>query len=124
MKQKYRLTRSVDFKRVRRLGRSYAHPLAVIIVADGEAENSRIGIVASRSVGTAVYRNRVKRRLREISTQFLPDLQECKDLVIIARESSRRASFLELQSAVYELLGRADLLVSDNYGTGRSTIPC
>lgn len=124
MKQKYRLTRSIDFKRVRRLGRSYAHPLAVIVVAEGEAQNSRIGIVASRSVGTAVLRNRVKRRLREIAAQFLPDLQETKDLLIIAREPTREASFLEIRSAVFELLGKANLIVSNDHGTGRSAHSC
>jgi len=121
VKQKYRLTRSIDFKRVRRLGRSYAHPLAVIVIGDGEAENPRIGIVATRSIGSAVHRNRVKRRLREIATQILPELQESKDLVIIAREPARNASFLEIRSAVFELLERAKIIVSNDYGTGRST---
>lgn len=119
MKQKHRLTRSVDFKRVRRLGKSYAHPLAVIVISEGEAENSRVGIVATRSIGSAVHRNRVKRRLRSIVDQFLPDLIGINDLLIIARVPARSASFQEIRSAVIELLGRAKLIVPDDHGTGR-----
>lgn len=124
MKQKYRLTRSIDFRRVRRLGKSYAHPLAVVVIAKGEAQNSRIGIIASRSVGTAVHRNRVKRRLREITAQLVPDFLETKDLLIIAREPAKQASFLEIRSAVIELLGKANLIVTHDNGSGRSTYSC
>lgn len=123
MKRKFRLTRSDDFKRVRRLGRSYAHPFAVIVVAKGEAENSRVGVVATRSVGSAVRRNRVKRCLREIATQFLPGFSETVDLLLIAREPAENASFLEIRSAVFELLGKAKLIVCDDHDAGRSTNP-
>jgi hypothetical protein len=58
VKRRFRLTRSTDFKRVRRIGRSYAHPLVVLIVASNEIQQARIGIVAGKTVGMAVERNR------------------------------------------------------------------
>lgn len=119
MKRKFRLTHSNDFKRVRHTGKSYAHPLAVIVVIKGLAENSRAGIIATRSVGGAVERNRVKRQLREIISHLLPELTMHVDLLLIAREPASRASFFEIQTAVMGLLGKAGLIVTNNNDPGR-----
>ncbi len=119
MKRKFRLTHSNDFKRVRHTGKSYAHPLAVIVVVKGLAENSRAGIITTRTVGGAVERNRVKRQMREIISQLLPNLTKNVDLLLIAREPASRASFTEIQSAVKGLLGKAGLVVSNNNDPGR-----
>ena len=58
MQRKFRLTRSEDFKRVRRSGKSYAHPLVVLIVQAHDQPRVKVGVAAGRTVGTAVYRNR------------------------------------------------------------------
>lgn len=119
MKRKFRLTQASDFKRVRHTGRSYAHPLAVIVKARGLEENSRAGIIATRSIGGAVERNRVKRQLRVIIAPFIPNLKETVDLLLIAREPASRAKFIEIHSAVVELLGKAGLIVSNHNDPGR-----
>lgn len=119
MKRKNRLTHSNDFKRVRRKGKSYSHPLAVMIVGKGLEKDSRAGIVVTKSLGGAVQRNHIKRQLREIITSVLPELTEKVDLLFIPREPASRASFHEIQSAVMVLLGKAGLIVSDNNGSGR-----
>ena len=80
MQRKFRLTRSEDFKRVRRFGKSYAHPLVVLIVQTMTSEprpvafsdRGRVGVAAGRTVGTAVYRNRAKRLLREAMRTSYP----------------------------------------------------
>ena len=74
MQRKFRLTRSEDFKRVRRSGKSYAHPLVVLIVQSNNQPRVKIGVAAGRTVGTAVYRNRAKRLLREAMRTLIPDI--------------------------------------------------
>ena len=71
MNRRFRLTRSTDFKRVRRIGKSYAHPLVVFVAAPNELQQVRIGVVAGRAVGSAVQRNRAKRQLRACLQQWL-----------------------------------------------------
>lgn len=110
MKGKYRLTRAIDFKRVRRSGKSYAHPLVVILVARGESENSRVGIITSRSIGNAVKRNRIKRQLREVIRILIPSFQKNVDIVIIAREPVLNARFCEITTTITQLLERAELI--------------
>lgn len=110
MNGKYRLTRAIDFKRVRRSGRSYAHPLVVILVTPGETENSRIGIITGRSVGKAVKRNRIKRQVKEILRNLLPGFTKNVDIVVICREAVQGASFDEIKNALMQLLERAEII--------------
>lgn len=110
MQRKFRLTRSTDFKRVRRTGNSYAHPLVVLVVQASEAPRVRVGVVAGRTVGGAVLRNRSKRLLREAMRPFLPTLSPGWDLILIARPNMLAASLPEIQHALATLLRRAQIL--------------
>ncbi len=56
----------------------------------------RLGLSVSKKVGTAVKRNRVRRRLKEIFRSSLAGLPGELDLVISARPAAAEASFEEL----------------------------
>ena len=109
MQRKYRLTRSTDFKRVRRTGKSYAHPLVVLVVQASEAPGIRVGVTAGRSVGGAVRRNRSKRLLREAMRPLLVDLPAGWDLILIARSQLPSKSLVEIRAVLVNLLRRAHL---------------
>lgn len=114
MQRKFRLTRSTDFKRVRRFGKSYAHPLVVLIVQPGEGPNVRVGVTAGKTVGSAVRRNRAKRLLRAAMQRFLPDLAGGYDLLLIARQPLAESTLAQTQAALQALLRRAGLLTSSD----------
>lgn len=110
MNRKFRLTGSAPIKRVRRFGKSYAHPLVVLLVMPGEPDQTRCGFIAGRSVGSAVQRNRAKRLLREAMRSLLENLTPGFHLLLIARKGAAQASWNEIQTALRYLLGRAQLL--------------
>ena len=110
MQRKFRLTRSTDFKRVRRTGKSYAHPFVVLIVQTSEAPSARVGVTAGRSVGGAVQRNRAKRLLREAMRPLLPDLLPGWDLILIARKALPAESLQDIRQALTGLLRRAEII--------------
>lgn len=110
MKRKFRLRKSTDFKRVRRLGKSYAHPFVVLIVHPNERATSRFGVAAGRSTGNAVHRNRAKRRIREAIRPRIGEIQPGWDLIFLARKSIHQAGYAELQAAIDRLLRRAGVL--------------
>lgn len=110
VKREFRLTRSTDFKRVRRTGKSYAHPLIVLQVKAGEHPGPRIGIAAGKTVGGAVQRNRAKRLLRAGLQPFLTQLSPGWDMVLIARAPIGHADFFQVQAAIQALLERAHLI--------------
>lgn len=109
MKRRFRLTRSTDFQRVRRIGKTYAHPLLVLLSAPNELAQVRIGVVAGRGVGRAVRRNFARRRLRACLYSSLPHLTPGWDLVFLARKSIDQAVFTDICAAVHVVLHRAGL---------------
>lgn len=110
MKRRFRLTRSGDFKRVRRSGKSYAHPLAVLYVSASEAPGVRVGVAAGRMAGNAVQRNRAKRLIRAAMQNLYPKIVPGFDLVLIARQPLPSATLTQTQEALFKLLSRARLL--------------
>ncbi len=119
MKRRFRLTRSTDFERVRRTGKSYAHPLVVLVASPNAEEKIRVGVVAGLKVGGAVQRNRARRRMRAVIHDLLPSLQPGWDLIFIARQPISEARFEDIQAAIARLLRRAGILVLE--GTLRSS---
>lgn len=109
MQRKFRLTRSDDFKRVRRNGKSYAHPLVVLVAQANQEPQVRVGIAAGKTTGSAVHRNRAKRLLREAMRTLLPSLASGWDLILIARPKLPSASLEDTRAALADLFQRADL---------------
>jgi ribonuclease P protein component len=88
MPKRRRLSRSGEFDRVYRDGSSHAtrHLVLYSFPRRREEEQSvRLGVSASRKVGGAVDRNRVKRTLREAFWTLSERLPENHDFVIVAR---------------------------------------
>jgi ribonuclease P protein component len=110
MNRKHRLTSSTDFKRVRRTGKSFAHPFLVLIVARNDLGISRFGFTAGRSLGGAVQRNRAKRRMRAALQSHFASLAPGWDSVLIARPAILEAPWEQLMHALEQLLRRAELI--------------
>ena len=110
MKPRFRLTSSIDFKRVRRFGKSYAHPLVVLVVQPNELAASRFGVAAGRALGGAVKRNQAKRRLRAALQPMLEQAASGWDVIIIARQPLLEASFMDICTALEFLFIKASLL--------------
>ena len=109
MQREFRLTRSTDFKRVRRDGKSYARPLVVLIAIENQLPISRVGVAAGRSVGNAVKRNRAKRLIRAAARELHPQIVSGWDLVIIARAPIIQIKMPQVRTALQELLQRAKI---------------
>ena len=110
MERKFRLTSATDFRRVRRTGNTYAHPLVLLIVSESGSGVTRIGVTAGRAVGGAVSRNRARRRIRAALQRRQPELELGWDLVVVARSGLVKAPWSELLGAIDGLLKVAGVL--------------
>jgi ribonuclease P protein component len=93
-----RLSRSAEFDRVYRDGRSAASRHLVVYAfprgpeaasGSGDDEGTRLGVSVGRRVGGAVVRNRVKRLLREAFWSLPDGFAADHDYVIVARADAR-----------------------------------
>jgi ribonuclease P protein component len=87
-----RLSRSAEFERVYRQGRSKANRYLVLYAfprEEGSDEGPRLGLSVSRRVGGAVDRTRVKRVLREAFWQEAERLPGDSDYVVVARPDAK-----------------------------------
>lgn len=118
MKRQHRLRHNVDFQQVRRNGKSNASPLMVLAFLRNELDYSRFGFVVSKRLGKAVQRNRIKRRLREVTRLRLAQIKPGFDLVFIARQPINQASYSQIEQGMEQLVKASGLLNSGSQVTG------
>lgn len=109
-----RLSRSAEFERVYRQGRSTANRhLVLYTFPNPSTQRPRLGLSVSRKVGGAVERNRVKRLLREAFGQAEAELRAGQDVVVVARPSAaelvEREGLSGIDASLSELIAKAGL---------------
>ncbi len=114
-----RLSRSAEFERVYRQGRSVANRhLVLYTFPNASAERPRLGLSVSRKVGGAVERNKVKRLLREAFSHAENELLRGQDVVVVARPPARelaeREGLAGIDASLAELIAKAGLHTSSS----------
>ncbi|MCV7278874.1 ribonuclease P protein component [Mycolicibacterium flavescens] len=105
----HRMTRSTEFGTTVSRGVRAAQPDLVVHALRSDSEpdaGPRVGLVVSKSVGNAVVRHRVARRLRHVARGVLDELDPADRVVIRALPSSRSAMSAQLEKQLRSALRR------------------
>ncbi len=103
------MTRSTEFGATVNQGVRSVQPDLVVHARrsdDDAAGGPKIGLVVAKSVGSAVERHRVARRLRHVARNVIADLEPADRVVIRALPSSRNAISARLEQQLRTALHR------------------
>ena len=107
--QQSRMRRPEDFRHVLRTGRRAGGSVIAghLLLADGSSgDPAKVGFVVSRAVGSAVVRNRVKRRLRELMRRRVASLPGGCLLVLRAHPAAAGVRQADLAADLDLVIGR------------------
>lgn len=106
-----RLKKRAEFGQVFKKGRTYGDRYMVLFVLhQGPKPTSRVGFTTQRTVGSAVRRNRVRRRLRALYSLYADAAVPCGDLIFLGKKSMIDASWPQLQQSMKRVLRQAGCL--------------
>ena len=100
--RKRKLSKTSEFKKVFSEGRRIEGKNLIIFVLKNDYDFNRLGIIVKKEIGKAVVRNKIKRRLKEKSRLLNKQLLPGYDIIVMAKNNVREASYFEL---CYDLEG-------------------
>lgn len=86
MKSIYRLKKNYQYNYVYKHARSVGDSDFVLLYCPSNCKQSKVGFSLSKKFGNAVQRNRLRRQLKAAMSQFMPDVADGYNLVIVPRK--------------------------------------
>lgn len=109
IKAQNRLKKRKEFAYIYRKGEKFFTPNLTLYKINSKYPNPKIGFSVNNKIGKAVVRNKVKRRLRAIIKDFLPEIKKC-NLIFVAKPSIIKLEFSEMKTEVQQLLHKGKIL--------------
>jgi len=108
------LSRPQDFAALQERGTMRFHPLLAARILRTDLEMTRFAMATGRVVGSAVVRNRIRRRIREVLRAFEADIQPGWDVLLIARPALVAADHRTLVTTLRRQLARGGVMGGSN----------
>jgi ribonuclease P protein component len=111
VQQQYRLAKREDFNKVYRHGKSAANMQYVIYYKpNAQVEQFRMGVSASKKLGNAVVRNRLRRIIKEIIRHHAEQIVPHHDLIVIVRKPAVELDYHAAEKSLLHVLKRASMI--------------
>ncbi len=93
-----------DFRRLYASGKTAVDGRLAVYARKNRLGRNRLGITVGTKLGTAVVRNRVRRRIREAYRLEEPFLRCGYDLVVVARTRAAESDYAHLRASLIKAL--------------------
>jgi ribonuclease P protein component len=104
-----RIKKSSNFRYVYSRGKSVSDRNLVLYIAKNGKSINKVGLSVSKKIGKSVTRNRIRRLIKEAYRLNKNSFKKGYDLVFIARISSAKASFFDIEKSIKYLMSRSGL---------------
>ena len=104
------MRRRREIERVKREGRRYPTSLFVLLSCPSTETHPRVCVIVGSRFGTAVARNRAKRRFRALARRFRQQLVNHRAFVVFPRREALKAPYAELAEVWVSALRHEGLL--------------
>lgn len=111
LERKRRLTKNRYFQYIYKKGDRANSENVYLVFLKTKIRPSKFGFVVTNKVGKAVQRNLVKRRLRAIVQELLPEINQSYNYVLVAKQGIVTQNFEDLSNEVRKLFQKAGFLV-------------
>jgi len=106
-----RLKKKKDFDQVFKKGKGFNEKFLFLKIEKNNLKESRFGFVVSQKISKkAVIRNKIKRRLREITKEKILQIKKGIDGVLIVKPGLEKKTFLEVREITESLFRKANIL--------------
>lgn len=111
MQKNYRIKKSSEIEQVMKNGRSKANPYFIVYkYKKTDNENFRIAISVGKKIGNAVERNKVKRYIRNVTTEHKQTIDSNYDYFVIARKGVKELDYVPFKEKLEQLYKKMDII--------------
>ncbi len=104
LSRRERIRKRRDFLLAQEKGHRFVCDTMIVLLRENDYGCNRLGITASKRVGNAVERNRVKRWVREVFRYMKRELDGGIDLVVIARKKALESGIKKIRHDLHSVL--------------------
>lgn len=109
MKKENRLKKRKQFNWIFKNGKTIKEKDVVIVYNSSYGNDYKVGFSVTKKVGKAVVRNKVKRRLKAITTKYRNNIMPKHTMIFVARPSIVETKFEDIENQIIVLLKKANL---------------
>lgn len=110
LKSENRLRKRKEFSYIYRKGESFSNRYVSLFCSQTPKRVLKIGFSVSKKIGKAYVRNKLKRQMRAILREFVPNMQDNIAYVFVAKTGIESLSFTELKDCILAVLGKSGKL--------------
>ena len=104
-----RISTSAEYQDILKTGKKFSdNNFRIAVAFHAELEKPKLGVIVGKKNGSAVYRNRIKRIVREIFRLHQENIIPGTNLVVIAKPDSIDKTYSDIEQSIISLLDRAN----------------
>ncbi len=109
MKSIYRLKKNHQYNYVYKHAKSVGDKNFLMLYCTSNTKQTKVGFSVSKKYGHAVERNRIRRQMKAVVSQLMPNVISGYNVVFVPRKSQPYL-FADIQQSITALLQKASLL--------------